>query len=58
VSFELFGQFHTVVGEQPGDRDAFLAGCVRRWATQIGLTPDHAHPSAQEHDYGLEPVME
>lgn len=37
ISFELFGQFHNVVGEKPGDRDAFFAECVRRWARQLGL---------------------
>jgi AcrR family transcriptional regulator len=37
VSFELFGQFHNVVGESPGDREAFFAECVRRWAFQLGL---------------------
>jgi AcrR family transcriptional regulator len=31
ISFELFGQLHNVVGEEPGDRDAFFAECVRRW---------------------------
>jgi AcrR family transcriptional regulator len=53
VSFELFGQFHTVVGEQPGDRAAFFAECVRRWAIQLGLAPDHTHPAAQELEPGL-----
>jgi len=33
VSFELFGQLHNVVGEEPADRDAFFAECVRRWIT-------------------------
>ena len=37
VSLELFGQFQNVVGENPGDRDAFFAECIARWATQIGL---------------------
>jgi AcrR family transcriptional regulator len=37
ISFELFGQFHNVVGEKPGDRDAFFAECVRRWARELGL---------------------
>jgi AcrR family transcriptional regulator len=37
VSLELFGQFHNVVGEEPGDRDAFFAECIARWAAQIGL---------------------
>ena len=37
VSFELFGQLHNVVGEEPGDREAYFAECVRRWAQQIGI---------------------
>jgi AcrR family transcriptional regulator len=37
VSLELFGQFHNVVGENPGDREAFFAECVARWAAQLGL---------------------
>ena len=37
VSLELFGQFHNVIGEEPGDRDAFFSECVRRWAAQIGI---------------------
>ncbi|HVB43782.1 MAG TPA: TetR/AcrR family transcriptional regulator [Streptosporangiaceae bacterium] len=37
VSLELFGQFQNVVGENPGDRDAFFAECVRRWAAQLGV---------------------
>ncbi len=39
ISFELFGQFHNVVGENPGDREAFFTECITRWATQLGLTP-------------------
>jgi AcrR family transcriptional regulator len=31
VSFELFGQLHSVVAEEPGDRDAFFTECIRRW---------------------------
>ena len=38
VSFELYGQLHEVVGEDPGDRDAFFAECVRRWIQFIGIT--------------------
>ena len=38
VSFELYGQLHQVVGEDPADRDAFFAGCVSRWITFVGLT--------------------
>lgn len=37
VSFELFGQFKNVVGENPGDREAFFAECVARWAGQLGI---------------------
>jgi AcrR family transcriptional regulator len=40
VSFELFGQLHGIVGEQPGDCEAFFAESVRRWAVQVGITPD------------------
>ena len=39
VSFELFGQLHGIVGEQPGDREAFFAESVRRWAIQVGIAP-------------------
>jgi AcrR family transcriptional regulator len=39
VSFELFGQLHGIVGEKPGDREAFFAESVHRWAVQIGITP-------------------
>jgi len=37
ISFELFGQLHNVVGEEPGDRDAFFAECVRRWTHFTGI---------------------
>jgi AcrR family transcriptional regulator len=37
VSFELFGQFHNVVGDAAGDRAAFFAECVTRWAVQLGI---------------------
>jgi len=37
VSLELFGQFQNVIGENPGDRDAFFSECVARWAAQIGI---------------------
>jgi hypothetical protein len=46
VSFELFGHLHNVVGDEPGDRDAFFTECVRRWATQIGLAPQETHTAA------------
>jgi len=39
VSFELFGQLYGIVGEQPGDREAFFAESVRRWAAHIGIAP-------------------
>jgi AcrR family transcriptional regulator len=39
VSFELFGQLHGVVGDQPGDRAAFFAESVRRWAAHVGIAP-------------------
>jgi AcrR family transcriptional regulator len=39
VSFELFGQLHGLVGDQPGDHEAFFAESVRRWAAQVGITP-------------------
>jgi AcrR family transcriptional regulator len=41
ISFELFGQLHDIVGDQPGDREAFFVESVRRWAAQVGITPDH-----------------
>lgn len=31
VSFELFGQLHGIIGEQPGDREAYFAESVRRY---------------------------
>jgi AcrR family transcriptional regulator len=37
ISFELFGQFHNVVEEDAGARDAFFTECVQRWASQLGL---------------------
>jgi AcrR family transcriptional regulator len=40
VSFELFGQLHHIVGEEPGDRDAYFAECVRRWADQVGIASE------------------
>ncbi len=38
ISFELYGQLNQVVGEEPGDRDAFFAGCVRRWIEFVDLS--------------------
>ena len=46
VSFELFGQLHGIVGEQPGDREAFFAESVRRWAEQIGICPGRSDTTA------------
>ncbi len=37
ISFELFGQFHNVIEEDPGAREAFFTECVSRWADQLGL---------------------
>lgn len=37
VSFELFGQLHDVIGEGPGEREAWFADCIRRWAMQVGI---------------------
>jgi hypothetical protein len=44
VSFELFGQLHGIVGEQPSDREAFFAESVRRWAEQVGIAPGRTGP--------------
>jgi hypothetical protein len=44
VSFELFGQLHGLVGDQPDDREAFFAESVRRWAAQVGIAPDRTAP--------------
>ena len=52
VSFELFGQLHGIVGEQPGDREAFFAESVRRWAAQVGIAPG----GTGQPRYPLEPV--
>ena len=48
VSFELFGQLHGSIGEQPGDREAYFAESVRRWAAQLGITPAGTAPAARE----------
>ncbi|MFZ1062343.1 MAG: TetR/AcrR family transcriptional regulator [Acidimicrobiales bacterium] len=37
VSFEIFGQFQNVVGEEPGEREAFFAGCIENWASQLDI---------------------
>jgi hypothetical protein len=44
VSFELFGQLHGIVGEQPGDREAYFAESVRRWAAHVGIAPGRTGP--------------
>jgi AcrR family transcriptional regulator len=56
VSFELFGQLHGIVGEQPSDREAFFAESVRRWATQVGIAPGRTGPEARKPRHHLEPV--
>ena len=56
VSFELFGQLHGIVGEQPGDREAYFAESVRRWAAQLGITPAGAAPAARKPARPLEPA--
>ncbi len=38
ISFELFGQFHNVLDEDPAARESFFAECIRRWADQLRLT--------------------
>jgi AcrR family transcriptional regulator len=56
VSFELFGQLHGIVGEQPGDREAYFAESVRRWAAQLGITPAGTAPAARKPARPLEPA--
>jgi AcrR family transcriptional regulator len=56
VSFELFGQLHHVVGEEPGDRDAYFAECVRRWTTRLGINPEQTRRPAREPEQALEAV--
>jgi hypothetical protein len=56
VSFELFGQLHGIVGEQPGDREAYFAESVRRWAAQLGITPAGTAPAARKPTRPLEPA--
>jgi AcrR family transcriptional regulator len=50
VSFELFGQLHGIVGDQPEDHQAFFAESVRRWAAQVGIAPDRAAPEPESPD--------
>jgi AcrR family transcriptional regulator len=56
VSFELFGQLHGIVGDQPGDREAFFAESVRRWAAQLGIAPGHTGPGARKPRHHPRPV--
>jgi AcrR family transcriptional regulator len=56
VSFELFGQLHDIVGDQPGDREAFFAESVRRWAAQVGIAPGRTVPGARKPRRQLEPA--
>jgi AcrR family transcriptional regulator len=58
VSFEVFGQLHNLVGEEPGDREAFFAACVRRWVAQLGITSVRTDPGGQEREHRLEPVRD
>jgi AcrR family transcriptional regulator len=58
VSFELFGQLHHVVGEGPGDRDAYFAECVRRWTTRVGIASQQTRMLAREPEQALEAVSE
>ena len=44
VSFEVFGQLHGIVGDQPEDHQAFFAESVRRWAAQVGIALDRTAP--------------
>jgi AcrR family transcriptional regulator len=56
VTFELFGQLHGILGEQPGDREAYFAESVRRWAAQLGITPAGTTPAARKPARPLEPA--
>jgi AcrR family transcriptional regulator len=58
VSFELFGHLHHVVGEEPGDRDAFFAECVERWASQVGIASAQTPMLARAPEHELEAVSE
>jgi hypothetical protein len=37
IFFELYGQLHQVVGEEPADRGAFFAECICRWLQFMNL---------------------
>jgi hypothetical protein len=52
VSFQL----HGIIGEQLGDREAYFAESVRRWAAQLGITPAGTAPAARKHRRPLEPA--
>jgi hypothetical protein len=56
VSFELFGQLHGIIGEQPGDREAYFAESVRRWAAQLGIAPAGTAPAARKPTRPREPA--
>jgi len=45
-----------LVGEQPGDREAYFAESVRRWAAQLGITPAGTAPAARKPTRPLEPA--
>jgi AcrR family transcriptional regulator len=47
VSFEVFGQLHGIIGDQPRDREAFFAESARRWAAQVGIVPGGSIPGAR-----------
>jgi AcrR family transcriptional regulator len=57
VSFELFGHLYHVVGDEPGDRDAYFAGCVRRWTTWVEIASGRTRALAQP-ERALEAVRE
>jgi Tetracyclin repressor-like, C-terminal domain len=56
VSFELFGQLHGIVGEQPGDREAFVAESVRRWAAHVGIALGRTGPGTRTARQQLAPA--
>ena len=58
VSFELFGQLHHVVSDDPGDRDAYFAECVRRWTTRVGIAAEPTRLLARAPEHELEAVSE
>ena len=56
VSFEVFGHLDHVVGEDAGDRDAFFAECVQRWATEAGIASDQTDAGGPEREDEFEHV--